>query len=321
VQFGGLLLVVVDIQLVSLRPDLCRDSGVWVPNWPSAVVTCDGAELNEHDDATFRSLPGGSCANTHTRPPCRRFASRETPTDLLPHNYRGPSMITFGYYEKRQHSTAPDQAPTYQGSAIPAVVACQLRWYPHRSRLFRGNPVRLACHGEVSTHVTCRAKRKNISILIFLAQAYNVHRAGVHPSPATYPILLRDSSAFRKKLDSCVEKATVFRSSGLSSHAPLVPPTPCGETSMTDANHTAPARRSAHRVSAPARPSHHLGGADSGQPGMRTHRHQVPRLASFAGAWPVRSYATNSAVQLRNTATRPTNTVPQRPPLAGELRK
>jgi hypothetical protein len=79
---------------------------------------------------------------------------------------------------------------------------------------------------------------------------------------------------------------------------------------MTDANHTASARHSAHRVSAPARPPHHLGGADSSQPGMRTHRHQVPRLVGFAGAWPVPALRD----QLSCTATKYSNAADQHRP-------
>jgi len=55
---------------------------------------------------------------------------------------------------------------------------------------------------------------------------------------------------------------------------------------------------------------------------QRCHHHrQFPRLVSFLVHGQSQPCAASAAVQLRNTATPPTNTDPQRPPPAGDLRK
>jgi hypothetical protein len=74
----------------------------------------------------------------------------------------------------------------------------------------------------------------------------------------------------------------------------------------------------------PNTPHNPLGATESGNSpagGPTVHHCQLPRLVSLPGSWPVPTLRRQRAVQLRNTATPPTNTVPERPPLADDLRK
>jgi len=73
----------------------------------------------------------------------------------------------------------------------------------------------------------------------------------------------------------------------------------------------------------PHTPHNPIGGTESNHGpacGPTFHHRQLSRLVRFTGPWPVPTVRCQRAVQLRNTATPPTNTGLQRPPLASDLR-
>jgi hypothetical protein len=114
-----------------------------------------------------------------------------------------------------------------------------------------------------------------------------------------------------------------------SSTTPQLPPEPCRlpATDQASLQTPPPLPRRSHprRISAsqsppcpcPNTPHNHLSSTESSRPTF--HHRQLPRPAGFTGPRPVPTSV--QPAQLRNTATPPTSTTPQRPPLTNDLRK
>jgi hypothetical protein len=106
--------------------------------WLAARLLREVTTLAGVDRKTVRRYVQAAAAAGLVGSPCPRPSSADTTdpspgpsglriaTDLLPHNYRGPSVISFWLLRNQQNSIAAHRALLHQDSAMTAVVACEL---------------------------------------------------------------------------------------------------------------------------------------------------------------------------------------------------
>jgi len=238
-------------------------------------------------------------------------------TDLLRHNYRQHSTLYRATTKTNKTLIAAHQRPphhhapmTGRSSLLAAVIPI-----PTVGR----RSVMTGPDGHAPAQVTTSSPTthtENICKIIVVAQSDGADRplSARTRRPRVIPILFVDQlSISGKRWIRVVEKTTVYWSSAVSS-AQAFP------THAVSARHQRPADPCPNTPRQPSR-RHRI----QPQPGRRrTHLASPPAPApsqfqrSMASPQPC---AAGVAVQLRNTATPPTNTGPQRLPLASDLRK